>query len=263
MTEKKPCDMRVIVSSMGRIDFHAHLEPTVASRQSLLASMDKNAISQCAVVAGGVASVRDLSRQITLGGGGNFLVPNRALLDACAPTEGRLMPFYFANPFAPIDEYRALGPQFFGLKLGPAIHGVALIDVRNRAYLEVARTLGHCVYLHCLARPGFDIAALVSLLMAYPEVPFVLGHAGIGNCDFFAVDAIAAYPNAYFETSGGFSSVVRYALQTLGHGRLLFGSEYPLQDPSLEIYKTQVTGLSENQLNDNARRLLRQGGCHV
>ena len=248
---------------MGLIDFHAHLEPTAVARQSLLASMDKNGISRSAVVAGGVAPVRDLSRQITLGGGGNFPVPNRALLDACAPTEGRLKPFYFANPFAPIGEYHSLGRQFFGLKLGPAIHGVPLNDDRNRGYLEVARALGHCVYLHCLARPGFDLAALVSLLQLYPEIPIVLGHSGIGNCDFFAVDAIASYPNAYFETSGGFSSVVRYALQTLGPGRLLFGSEYPLQDPSLEIYKTKVTGLSENQLNENARRLLRQGGCHV
>jgi uncharacterized protein len=248
---------------MELIDFHAHLEPTVLAREKLLASMERNGVIQCAVVAGRVASPKALSRNITEGGGGSFPVPNRELLDACAPTLGKLLPFYFANPFESTDEYRSIGRQFFGLKLGPAIHGVALNDERNLRYIEEAASFGHCVYLHCLPRPDFDIAALVGLLQAFPNVPIVLGHAGVGNCDFFAVDAIAPFPNAYFETSGGFSSVVRYAVQTLGADRVIFGTEYPLQDPCLEILKVTVTGLSERRLNENARRLLGFGGPHV
>lgn len=248
---------------MELIDFHAHLEPTALARERILASMDLTGVTQCAVVAGKVASPSELSRNITHGGSHNFPVPNRAMLEACAPTLGRLLPFYFANPFESPDEYRAIGRQFFGLKLGPAIHGIPLNDERNLRYIEEAAAFGHCVYLHCLARPGFDIAALVQLLLAYPKIPIVLGHAGIGNCDFYAVDAIAPYANAYFETSGGFSSVVRYAAKTLGADRVVFGTEYPLQDPSLEVLKARVTGLSEKRLNDNARRLLGFGGPHV
>lgn len=248
---------------MELIDFHAHLEPTPVAREKILASMELTGVTQCAVVAGKVASPQELSKNITEGGGGNFPVPNLALLEACAPTLGRLLPFYFANPFEAVDEYRSIGRRFFGLKLGPAIHGVPLNDERNLRFIEVAGELGHCVYLHCLARPGFDIASLVALLQRYPAISIVLGHAGIGNCDFFAVDAIAPFANAHFETSGGFSSVVRYAVKTLGAGRVVFGTEYPLQDPSLEVLKAHVTGLSEKRLNDNARRLLGFGGPNV
>ncbi len=238
------------------IDFHAHLLPTLEGRDRLLRAMDENAISQAVVVAGGVVSPQDLSQQITLGGGSEVSAPNESIRELCATTQGQLLPFYFANPHVAPSEYQTRGYLFYGLKLGPAVHGVELNDPRNHAYVTVAERLGHAVYLHCLARVGFDTRALLRLANHFPKVTFVLGHAGIGNCDFYSVDQIATQGNIYFETSGGFSSVIGYALTKLGEDRVLFGSEFPLEGPEVELAKYRRLNIDVAKLSVNAIRLL-------
>ena len=242
---------------MGLIDFHAHLEASLPASDRLLAAADRYQIEQIAVVAGRLLTPQVLSRQMANGCGQAVEAPNRELLQICHTSGGRLLPFYFANPHSTVNEYVAIGAEFVGLKLGPAIHGIALTDASNRMFIEMAQQFQHPVYLHCLPRVGFDVEALRRLACVYPRVQFILGHAGIGNCDFHAVDGIREFSNIAFETSGGFSSVVTYALSQLGRERILFGTEYPLQDPSLEIAKMRSVDLSESQLNENARRLLK------
>lgn len=241
---------------MGLIDFHAHLAPTKEARERLLTTMKKHGIERSVVVAGGLISPQVLSRHIRYGGINGVEVPNLDILELSLETGGKLLPFYFANPMKPADEYRDQGINFFGLKLGPAVHGIPLMDSRNMAYIELASRFRHSIYLHCLPRNAFDIETLTNIASMYPEANFVLGHCGIGNCDFMAIDSIRDIPNIYVETSGGFSSVVKYAVDQLGIGRLLFGSEYPLQDPSIEIFKIQQLDLPSHVFVQNAIRLL-------
>lgn len=240
---------------MGLIDFHAHLAPTEEAKARLLATMAANGIQAAALVAGGLVSPVDLSRQMARGEGQDVSAPNGHLVHLA---EGApLYPFYFANPHGDTNEYERLGHRYHGLKFGPAVHGVALADERNLRFVRLSAKHEHPLYLHCLPFPGFDVEALVSLAHAFPSVSFVLGHCGTGNCDFFAVDQIRPFANISFETSGGFASVVKYALETLGPNRIVFGSEYPLQDPAIEILKLKRLDLPEATLNRNARRLLR------
>lgn len=241
---------------MGLIDFHAHLHASISARTALLSRMDSVGITHSVVVAGGVISPLDLSRQILDVQELNLPTPNRAVSDLCGASEGRLLPFFFANPHEPVTQYQQSAHLFFGLKLGPTVHGIALNDRRHLPYLEVAGLNNHPVYLHCLSRPGFDVAALVEIAQLFPKIVFILGHAGIGNCDFQAVDRIKDQKNIYFETSGGFSSVISHAVKELGADRILFGSEYPLQAPEIELTKMNCVGLSESQLNANAQRAL-------
>lgn len=238
------------------IDFHAHLFPTSEGRERLLKAMEENAISQTVVVAGGVVSPQDLSEQIALGGGCGASAPNESVRELCAETRGKLLPFYFANPHASPAEYQTRGHLFYGLKLGPAVHGVELNDPRNHSYVAIAERFNHSVYLHCLSRVGFDTRSLLRLSNHFPKVTFVLGHAGIGNCDFYSVDQIAAQDNIYFETSGGFSSVIGYALKKLGEDRVLFGSEFPLEGPEVELAKYRRLNVDMVKLSTNALRLL-------
>ncbi len=247
---------------MGLIDFHAHMAPTEEARDRLLAMMDRLSITQSGVVAGGLCTPQQISLQINTSTGCNVSARNQEILQLCG-SDRRLLPFYFANPYEYCDDYLQGGQEYYGLKLGPAIHGVALTDKRNQALIFSAQSFGHPVYLHCLSQTGFDTDALLTLAKKFPLVNFVLGHAGIGNCDFFAVDHIRPYANIYFETSGGFSSVIKYAVDRLGIGRILFGSEYPLQEPSLEITKMEVLGLSLETLSQNASALLRLEQRHA
>lgn len=234
---------------MELIDAHAHVRLADGEVTRLLARMDELGIGRTVVVGGGLLSPHEIARRMIVppteseAEGVDF--DNAALLQACAEAGGRLLPFFFANTWRGVTGYRAAGASFAGLKLGPVIHGMSFSDERLRAFVAVAGELKHPVYLHCLARPGVDIADLCALAAHFPEVSFIMGHGGIGHMDLLAIDQIAPHANISFETSGSFSMAVKAALKTLGAGRVLFGSEYPLQDPQVELVKIRCLDLNE------------------
>lgn len=170
------------------------------------------------------------------------------------------MPFWFANPHRPPGAYRERAAEFRGLEVSPAVHGVALTDPRVSALVQVAADSGHPVYTVCLARPGAGVADLVTLARRFPQTDFVLGHSGIGNIDFHALALIRDRPNISLETSGGYTCVAEAAIDRLGAARVVFGSEYPLQHPAVELAKFTAIGTPPAQWRqiawENAHRLL-------
>ncbi|MDJ1130555.1 amidohydrolase family protein [Streptomyces iconiensis] len=241
-------------------DAHAHLAPRPDSAERILTSMDRNGIDRTVVVAGAAISPDELSRQIIVGGHIEKDADNTAVLEGCAGAPGRLVPFFFANPHREAGEYRSRGTEFRGLKLAPGVHGVPLADERTQALVSAAAELGHNVYLHCLHREGFGVRDLVGLARRFPAVTFVLGHAGVGDLDLYGIDLITDSGNIVFETSGGYTSVVSAAIERLGAERVLFGSEYPLQAPEVELAKFKALGLPADQWRliawENTMRLI-------
>ncbi|GAA5076514.1 amidohydrolase family protein [Nocardia iowensis] len=240
-------------------DAHAHLAPGPEAVARLIETMDRCRIDRAVVVAGGAITPDQLSRQLIEGGYVATDADNDAVLAGCDRSGGRLVPFFFANPHRGGADYRAHGRHFRGLKLAPSVHGVGLLDERTIALVEQAEGFGHGVYLHCVQRPGFGVAALVTLAERFPAVEFVLGHAGVGDLDLYGIDLIKPRPNVVFETSGGFTFVVKTALDRLGADRVLFGTEYPLQHPDVELAKYRVLDLSE----DDWRRVAWQNTCRL
>jgi predicted TIM-barrel fold metal-dependent hydrolase len=120
------------------------------------------------------------------------------------------------------------------------------------------------VYTVCLERPGSTVTDLVKLAVAFPDTTFVLGHAGIGNIDLYAVELIAPHANVLLETSGGYTCVAQAAVRRLGADRVLFGSEAPIQHPEVELTKLRHIGLSDEDWHRitwrNACRLLGEDG---
>lgn len=224
------------------LDFHARLTPARTSAEDLLATMDDCGIDRAVVSAGGVIGLDTLSRQVADGGYVTTDPANDAVLAACAPTRGRLVPFYFANPHRPATCYQEQAGRWRGLEVSPAVHGVALTDDRVRALVEVAAQARHPVYVVCLSRAGCAVPDLVALAREFVSTDFVLGHCGIGNIDFHGLNLIADCRNILVETSGGYSSVARAAIDRLGPERLLFGTEYPLQHPRVELAKFAALG---------------------
>jgi len=55
-------------------------------------------------------------------------------------------------------------------------------------------------------------------------------------------------------------SKIKEAVERVGEGRVVFGSDYPFHDYSVELQKVNVAGLTESQrelvLYENAKRLL-------
>jgi predicted TIM-barrel fold metal-dependent hydrolase len=242
------------------LDFHVRLAPWTGARERLLAALDDCGMDRAVVCAGGTIDLDRLSRQLIEGGHVETDADNDAVLAACEDTDGRLVPFFFANPHRSPASYRDRAAEFRGLEVSPAVHGVGLADPRVAALVDVAAAFGHPVYVVCLARPGAGVADLVALARRFPQVDFVLGHSGIGNIDFYALALIEYEPNVFLETSGGYTCVVEAALRRLGADRVLFGSEYPLQYPTVELAKFRALGIPAELWQriawDNAHRLL-------
>ncbi len=242
------------------LDFHVRLAPRIGARERLLATLDDCGLERAVVCAGGTIDLDRLSRQLIEGGHVETDADNDAVLAACEGTDGRLVPFFFANPHRTPASYRARAAEFRGLEVSPAVHGVGLDDPRVAALVEVAAACGHPVYVVCLARPGAGVTDLVALARRFPRVNFVLGHSGIGNIDLYALALIEDESNIFLETSGGYTCVAEAALRRLGADRLLFGSEYPLQHPAVELAKFQALRIPPEQWRriawDNAHRLL-------
>jgi uncharacterized protein len=225
-------------------DFHARLAPGPAAVTRLVDSLDRCGVSRAALAAGGVIRPDVLSRQLVDGTYITSDPDNEAVLRACAASAGRFVPFYFANPHRPVDDYRERAKEFRALELSPAVHGVPLDDPRVAELVGIAADAAHPVYVVCLVRPGCGVADLVRLAREFPGVPFVLGHAGATTLDFHAVTLIDPYDNILFEASGGYTSVLRFALDRLGPRRVLFGSEHPIQHIEVELAKFAVLELA-------------------
>jgi predicted TIM-barrel fold metal-dependent hydrolase len=243
-------------------DFHVRLAPRPGAAAGLLRMLDSAGIARAAVCAGGTMDRLRLSRQLIDGTHVETDADNDAVL-AAASSAGRLVPFHFGNPHSGSEAYRTAGSAVRGLEVSPAVHGVGFDDPRTVALVEVAASFGHPVYTVCLERPGCGVADLIRLASSFPSVNFVLGHTGIGNIDYYGVDLVADVPNVLVETSGGYSDVLRFAVERLGPDRLLFGSEAPLQHPRIELVKYEVLDLAADVWKriawDNAVRLLGLG----
>lgn len=225
-------------------DFKVRLAPRPGAPEQLASTLTRNGIRGAAVSAGGVIDLAGLSRQLVDGGHVTTDPDNELVREFCLRSSGRFVPVYFANPHRPAQEYADRAAGFRGLEISPAVHGVPLTDPRVGELVRIAGHARHSVYVVCLIRPGCGVADLAALARAHPGTVFVLGHAGTGNIDFYAVDLIADLPNVLLETSGGYTSVLSAALDRLGPERLLFGSEYPLQDPRVELAKFRAVDVT-------------------
>jgi len=240
-------------------DVHVRLAPRPGAVADLLSMMDKTGIGRAAVAAGGVVDLDRLSAQITSGGGVRTDPDNETVLHACEGSGGRLLPFYFANPHRAPDAYRRVAHRYRGLELSPAVHGIGLDDDRTAAYVAVAADAGHPVYVVCLGRTGALADDLVTLARRFPMTTFLFGHCGHIGIDTYGLSRIAPQANIVAEASGCLTVTARVAVQRLGPHRVLFGSEYPLQHPGVELAKFAALDLTPDDWHQiswiNAHRL--------
>ncbi|GAA4253213.1 hypothetical protein GCM10022255_053180 [Dactylosporangium darangshiense] len=235
-------------------DFHARLSP------GLLGALDEAGIERAAVCAGGLVDLDRLSAQIDDGGRSEARADNEGVRRACEASGGRLVPFFFADPCRDADAYAAAASRFRGLEISPAVHGFRLDEPGVDALAETAAVTGHPVYVVCLGRPGTRAVDLAALAGRHPAVTFVSGHCGHTGLDASGLNVLAGVPNTCVEISGCYTAVARLAVARLGAARVLFGTEHPLQHPSVEVAKLRHLGLPPADLalvaSGNALRLL-------
>jgi predicted TIM-barrel fold metal-dependent hydrolase len=178
----------------------------------------------------------------------------------------RLIGFVRLNPMHRIEAARALERAvlesgFRGVKLHPT---TTLAHPAEDATVDLMRRCGELgvpVLFHCGDDPYTTPQAIAIGARRAPGTTVVLGHMG----GYFHVDEAIAeaerLPNLYLETSAmPYPKKITEAVDRVGADRVLFGSDGPGCNPSLELKKVRLANLSakdeEKVLGGTAERVL-------
>jgi predicted TIM-barrel fold metal-dependent hydrolase len=105
------------------------------------------------------------------------------------------------------------------------------------------------------------------IIRSFPEATLVFPHFGGHGTIFERIDLIAQNSNCYIDTSGsGYERVgmLEYAVETIGPQRVLFGSDFSINDPSSVLARIENSFLSPDEkarvLSGNLEALLARFG---
>ena len=183
---------------------------------------------------------------------------------ALAAEDPRLIPGIHIHPAFPEESYAeverayAAGVRMIG-ELVPYSKGwrdysdPALYDI-----FELAGRLGMIVSYHSM-----DDDQMEAMIRSHPHTVFVAAHPGEYDKYMKHLDRLKRYDNAYLDLSGtGLFryGMLAYGVKTVGSERLLFGSDYPVCSPGMNIgavlYEKLTEDAYENIFCRNAERLL-------
>jgi predicted TIM-barrel fold metal-dependent hydrolase len=158
---------------------------------------------------------------------------------------------------------RAVGTGAVGLKLHPALQGFVLCHPMVHPVVAECQALGVPVYVHTGTPPYAQPLQLVELARTFPEVTFVMGHAGSTDLKADAQVAADLAPNVVVETSWSLPARLRQLVEAYGADRVMFGSDAPLSYLGLELANHRAAELSAPDaaavLGGTARRLFGRG----
>lgn len=146
---------------------------------------------------------------------------------------------------------------FCGVKVHSGIHLVKIPrDVIKLASFMQEFNKKFPLFIHFTPKfsafGGISSKDIAKLAKSFPELPIIVGHAGLAM--EFAIDfglSLKQFKNIYFETSCSIPYAILSLVKTVGHKRLLFGSDAPVTNPlKLEIDKILSLPISNDQKQD-------------
>jgi len=251
------------------IDFHAHVSlEAFGSVTRLQKEYQRAGIDLGVLVPGGMIDVRRMTKYVTGEIVAEHPVPRNDLVETIVAKGRQFAGFFCADPHqgrAVVDDFeRALTRGFSGLKLAPIVHRFSFSSPVVGALLDVAERIGCPVYAHTVFSAAASTRKFGYLASQHPTIPFVIGHMGFGPADAEAVELAVAHDNVFLETSGASFVILEEALRAAGAGKLIFGSEFPMQNPSVEMRKIELLNVTSTAmacvLGGNAAALLRLDG---
>jgi hypothetical protein len=106
------------------------------------------------------------------------------------------------------------------------------------------------------------------IIRKFPQATIVFPHMGDHGDIFQRIDLVARNANCYLDTSGAGQDrmgMLEYAIRTIGPDRVLFGSDFSINDPSTGIARVKHAFLSEEEkrkvFSANVERLLQKAAA--
>lgn len=139
------------------------------------------------------------------------------------------------------EEIRRCAEEY-GFK-GLKIHGWLQCTPMHAPYIyeimELVREYHWPVLFHDGTPPYSDTSQIAALAEMFPDVPVILGHAGMYDSYRAAVLACRMLENIYLCLVGNTIGDIREILQNVRHDRILFGSDYCFKD-DMELAGTMI-----------------------
>ena len=156
----------------------------------------------------------------------------------------RINPLFVKESIAELEKYHKLGVTWIG-ELVPYISGYNSIS--SPEILEifaVARDLGMTVNIHS---PGTE--DLDNLMKNLPDLNVVAAHPGERPMVLERTELMKRHKNLYWDLSGtGLFrwGMLRYLVENCGAEKLLFGTDFPICNISMQVYGVLSEKISED-----------------
>ncbi len=161
-------------------------------------------------------------------------------------------PDYVRESCEALETAHAAGVRLIG-ELVPYMMGWQRYTCRGALEIfSLAQELGFTVSVHPTVHEDLD-----ALCAAFPKMNFIVAHPGEHDSFMQNLSRMERYPNAYLDISG--TGLFRYGMlrcgvDRVGAERFLFGTDYPICNPAM-----QVAGVEYERLTDAQRELIFSG----
>ncbi|WP_226666615.1 amidohydrolase family protein [Metabacillus litoralis] len=240
------------------IDAHAHLSNTeYGNTEMYLKLMKEVGIDQAVAVPGAMLDVRKMTEYITGRAKPENPIPDNQYVERACKANKNIHGFICINPHdKDVDQQLEKGKKqgFKGLKLSPMSHQFSFSSKGITSLASLCGDYGFPLYSHVVYSPGASTVKFIQLAKQFPKTNFIIGHMGFGPADQEALEAAKSLENFYLETSTGNFLHIQESVKKVGSSKIIFGSEYPLSHPGIELEK-----IMKLQINDRQREEIVSG----
>lgn len=179
---------------------------------------------------------------------------HRAIADMSEKYPGRIYGMATLDPWmeeeAYLDEVKVCAEEyrFVALKLNPMGHNISPLSPRCDKLYEAAKRHKLPILVHTGMGTPFSLPSLIiEPARRYPDVTFILSHAGFAIYSDEAIVAAKTRENIVLEPSWCPTYSVRKMVDQLGADRILMGSDH-ISNLPVELSKFGAIGLTDYQL---------------
>jgi len=238
----------------------------INSTENLIQSMDENGIEKSVIQNIGWVSHDACLRS------------NDYILESVSKYADRLIGFCAVQPLAQGEALNEIircgkgGAKGIG-ELRPDIQGFDLCDtILMKPLMAEIANQGMMVSLHASEPVGHNYAGkgnvtpdtLFDFISSFKETTIILAHFGGGLLFYELMPEVKkVLTNTYYDTAAApflyQPAIYKVAVEIVGPGKMLFGSDWPLLTPQRAIEHIKAAGLNQAELNsilgENAQRL--------
>ena len=197
-----------------------------------------------------------------------FIDGNREMARRAEKSKGRFLGACVVNPLLideALREMEECRKQFGMVWVGELCNYTVPYQYTIK---EFEQLVAQAVKLNMVLDVHTELEEMEYVIGKFPHATIVFPHFGDGreyDHIFKRIDLVAKYPNTYLDTSGhGHDRVgmLEYAVKTIGPDRVLFGSDFSINDPATVIARIEHALITEEQrqkiLAGNLEALLRK-----